>query len=258
MMVAASADADPACTVRLHGRPPSLMAWSAASTGRHAEEPEGVCEHPDRGWRQRARRDWCAPPQESVQARQQPRHEERLLSCCSAMTSTCHDAGVEHLLRDVKDASVGTLATEVGHMNAGLQGLLSRLRQVVIMLLHVPRARSSIASEVGCAGIVRILAMGSRHTLLAICMIHRQCSMMCARYSSTCGSWWRASCRSTTTSCMSCRSADADKCSTWHMHLSARWSCSQYSSDDHGTVQHVANYVMLSNVCRMPSTCCPT
>lgn len=39
-------------------------------------------------------------------------------------------AGVEHLLRDVKDASIGTLATEVGRMNAGLQGLRSRLGEV--------------------------------------------------------------------------------------------------------------------------------
>jgi 26S proteasome regulatory subunit N8 len=60
------------------------------------------------------------------------------------MTSPCHDAGVEHLLRDVKDASVGTLATEVGHMNAGLQGLLSRLRQVVIMLTLVPYSAAAL------------------------------------------------------------------------------------------------------------------
>lgn len=40
------------------------------------------------------------------------------------------EIGVEHLLRDVKDATVGPLATEVSRMNAGLQGLQSRLRQV--------------------------------------------------------------------------------------------------------------------------------
>jgi hypothetical protein len=39
---------------------------------------------------------------------------------------------------------VGTLATEVGHMNAGLQGLLSRLRQVVTVALHVPCAGTAL------------------------------------------------------------------------------------------------------------------
>ncbi len=38
--------------------------------------------------------------------------------------------GVEHLLRDVKDASVSTLAAEVGTLAAGLRGLKTRLLQI--------------------------------------------------------------------------------------------------------------------------------
>ena len=41
-----------------------------------------------------------------------------------------HAAGVEHLLRDVKDASVSTLAAEVGTLAAGLRGLKTRLLQI--------------------------------------------------------------------------------------------------------------------------------
>ena len=39
-------------------------------------------------------------------------------------------SGVEHLLRDVKDATTSTLATEVARMNTGLHGLHSRLQCV--------------------------------------------------------------------------------------------------------------------------------
>ena len=37
---------------------------------------------------------------------------------------------MEHLLRDVKDATVSTLATEVGRMVTGLKGLKSRLLEI--------------------------------------------------------------------------------------------------------------------------------
>jgi 26S proteasome regulatory subunit N8 len=43
---------------------------------------------------------------------------------------TCAMAGVEHLLRDVKDATVSTLAAEVSTLAAGLSGLKSRLLQI--------------------------------------------------------------------------------------------------------------------------------
>jgi hypothetical protein len=39
-------------------------------------------------------------------------------------------AGVEHLLRDVKDATVSTLAAEVSTLASGLSGLKSRLLQI--------------------------------------------------------------------------------------------------------------------------------
>lgn len=39
--------------------------------------------------------------------------------------------GVEHLLRDVKDATVSTLATDVGRMVTGLRGLKSRIEEIM-------------------------------------------------------------------------------------------------------------------------------
>ena len=39
-------------------------------------------------------------------------------------------AGVEHLLRDVKDATVSTLAADVSTLATGLNGLQSRLLQI--------------------------------------------------------------------------------------------------------------------------------
>lgn len=38
--------------------------------------------------------------------------------------------GVEHLLRDVKDATISTLSTEVDRMASGLKTLKSRLLEV--------------------------------------------------------------------------------------------------------------------------------
>ena len=40
------------------------------------------------------------------------------------------DAGVEHLLRDVKDSTVSDLSSEVSHMASGLRALKSRLSEV--------------------------------------------------------------------------------------------------------------------------------
>lgn len=39
-------------------------------------------------------------------------------------------AGVEHLLRNVKDATVSTLSTEVSRMATGLRGLQARLTEI--------------------------------------------------------------------------------------------------------------------------------
>ena len=45
------------------------------------------------------------------------------------MTTYVH-AGVEHLLRDVKDATVSTLSADVSTLATGLNGLQSRLLQI--------------------------------------------------------------------------------------------------------------------------------
>ena len=55
--------------------------------------------------------------------------------CCAHVShwladDAVHPAGVEHLLRDVKDSTISTLATEVGRMVTGLKGLKARLLEV--------------------------------------------------------------------------------------------------------------------------------
>ena len=57
-------------------------------------------------------------------------------------------SGVEHLLRDVKDASVSTLAAEVGTLAAGLGGLKSRLLQVQEYLGHVVGGRLPVNHDI--------------------------------------------------------------------------------------------------------------
>ena len=57
-------------------------------------------------------------------------------------------AGVEHLLRDVKDASVSTLAAEVGTLAAGLAGLKSRLLQVQEYLALVTGGRLPVNHDI--------------------------------------------------------------------------------------------------------------
>ena len=48
---------------------------------------------------------------------------------CSFECGVTH-TGVEHLLRDVKDATVSTLAADVSTLATGLNGLRSRLLQI--------------------------------------------------------------------------------------------------------------------------------
>ena len=48
----------------------------------------------------------------------------------NAVTSGLSHTGVEHLLRDVKDATVSTLAADVSTLATGLNGLRSRLLQI--------------------------------------------------------------------------------------------------------------------------------
>ena len=63
---------------------------------------------------------------------QQPLSNKRLfqdLSVCPSFT-TLMTAGVEHLLRDAKDNTIGTLSTNVDRMIGGLGTLKSRLLEV--------------------------------------------------------------------------------------------------------------------------------
>ena len=57
-------------------------------------------------------------------------------------------AGVEHLLRDVKDATISTLSTEVGEMVTGLRGLKSRLEEVRAYLRAVLDGRLPINHDI--------------------------------------------------------------------------------------------------------------
>lgn len=57
-------------------------------------------------------------------------------------------AGVEHLLRDVKDATVSTLAAEVGTLTAGLGGLRSRLLQMQEYLGAVVASRLPVNHDI--------------------------------------------------------------------------------------------------------------
>ncbi|GAB4822079.1 hypothetical protein N2152v2_009125 [Parachlorella kessleri] len=58
------------------------------------------------------------------------------------------DIGVEHLLRDVKDATISTLSTEVGEMVTGLRGLKSRLEEVRAYLRAVLDGRLPINHDI--------------------------------------------------------------------------------------------------------------
>ena len=59
------------------------------------------------------------------------RHGDQLIHYCGVVVPSQHaHAGVEHLLRDVKDATVSTLAADVSTLATGLNGLQSRLLQI--------------------------------------------------------------------------------------------------------------------------------
>lgn len=58
------------------------------------------------------------------------------------------EIGVEHLLRDVKDATVSTLSAEVGEMVTGLRGLKSRLQEVHGYLTAVLDGRLPINHDI--------------------------------------------------------------------------------------------------------------
>lgn len=57
-------------------------------------------------------------------------------------------AGVEHLLRDVKDSTVSNLSSEVSHMASGLRALKSRLNEVQEYLSLVLEGRLPVNHDI--------------------------------------------------------------------------------------------------------------
>ena len=57
-------------------------------------------------------------------------------------------AGVEHLLRDVKDSTVTNLSSEVSHMASGLRALKSRLSEVQQYLSLVLEGRLPVNHDI--------------------------------------------------------------------------------------------------------------
>lgn len=58
------------------------------------------------------------------------------------------DIGVEHLLRDVKDANVSSLSAEVGGMVTGLRGLKGRLEEIQAYLQAVNESRLPVNNDI--------------------------------------------------------------------------------------------------------------
>jgi 26S proteasome regulatory subunit N8 len=58
------------------------------------------------------------------------------------------EIGVEHLLRDVKDATISTLATEVGGKLVALKGLEARLKEIHAYLELVVEGRLPLNHEI--------------------------------------------------------------------------------------------------------------
>ena len=64
------------------------------------------------------------------------------------MDSKLLHAGVEHLLRDVKDSTVSDLSSEVSHMASGLRALKSRLSEVQEYLNLVLEGRLPVNHDI--------------------------------------------------------------------------------------------------------------
>ncbi len=69
-------------------------------------------------------------------------------SRCAKMDLKLLDAGVEHLLRDVKDSTVSNLSSEVSHMASGLRALKSRLSEVQEYLNLVLEGRLPVNHDI--------------------------------------------------------------------------------------------------------------
>ena len=69
-------------------------------------------------------------------------------SRCANVDLKLLDAGVEHLLRDVKDSTVSNLSSEVSHMASGLRALKSRLSEVQEYLNLVLEGRLPVNHDI--------------------------------------------------------------------------------------------------------------
>ena len=63
-------------------------------------------------------------------------------------STEAEEIGVEHLLRDVKDATVSTLSSQVGEMVTGLRGLRSRLTEIQTYLEAVLAGKLPVNNDV--------------------------------------------------------------------------------------------------------------
>mmetsp|Transcript_24797 Transcript_24797/g.63841 ORF Transcript_24797/g.63841 Transcript_24797/m.63841 type:complete len:302 (+) Transcript_24797:117-1022(+) len=67
---------------------------------------------------------------------------------CGVGAHEAEEIGVEHLLRDVKDATISTLASEVSSKMAALKGLKARLEEISQYLEHVEAGRLPINHDI--------------------------------------------------------------------------------------------------------------
>uniref|UniRef100_A0A061S7F8 26S proteasome regulatory subunit N8 n=1 Tax=Tetraselmis sp. GSL018 TaxID=582737 RepID=A0A061S7F8_9CHLO len=67
---------------------------------------------------------------------------------CEVGAHEAEEIGVEHLLRDVKDATVSTLATEVSSKMTALKGLKSRLHEILQYMEHVEAGRLPVNNDI--------------------------------------------------------------------------------------------------------------
>lgn len=63
-------------------------------------------------------------------------------------STEAEEIGVEHLLRDVKDATISTLSSQVGEMVTGLRGLRSRLSEIQTYLEAVLAGRLPVNHDI--------------------------------------------------------------------------------------------------------------
>lgn len=85
-------------------------------------------------------------------------------------------AGVEHLLRDVKDATISTLATDVAGKMMALKGLHSRLEEIQSYLAHVAGGTLPLNHEIMEHLQVRGAGRGAgQHTCIShiVIVLHR-------------------------------------------------------------------------------------